>query len=553
MLAAYSMTVSVDLQLPSTRIGPSVRTESYALPSRVSLPPSTTASPNVARELPTLRKAFRKTLPAVSGFAVKMRSVHSPAVVIPGDVEDELEMSEIGSEERTIVLCVELENTGESKLGFQVDGIKVQVSGEGARAKLIAWGDKAFENPESVFPLQVGAREQFNLLYAVSFLRPNDVQNASHRPPGDQMLRYVSIAIKGRPFEARTDTSETLYPTPPFVTRWSCTVNLTAGHTSHPNDHPSSPFSAQDALPAPPSPFPTSSPRIQRSAGDAPTGPTVQSPSAFAFSPRRNTVGGRVGTPELKIPNRPFSMPFMQASPTRSPRPETPTSKFLPPPPNIAFQPSSTPGSPLPSPGLPQTPRAGPSGADSFFPPQYAGGSPQHGPPPLTPAYPAYAGTPPPGTPRALSPMAASGSGYVGPSVEARRERGPASLGLGLPLSPLPMSPGARQFFPPPTPMEQRAMEPLVVSIGLVTSSSPTGPGKIYALREPFYLDVFVFNQSTRTRRLELSHPEPARKRHNTANQRASMESVQVDSEAANGPGLLPLENRIRIGYVRKK
>lgn len=91
-------------------------------------------------------------------------------------------------------------------------------------------------------------------------------------------------------------------------------------------------------------------------------------------------------------------------------------------------------------------------------------------------------------------------------------------------------------------------MEPIVVSIGLVT---PGKSGKIYALREPFYLDVFVFNQSSTTRRLELSHPEPTRRRHNTSNQRASMDStVQVDSETNKGPGLLPLENRIRIGYV---
>ncbi|KZW02004.1 hypothetical protein EXIGLDRAFT_665742 [Exidia glandulosa HHB12029] len=539
----------LDLQLPSTRIGPSLRQESYALPTRPALPPTTTSTPTAVRELPTLRKAYRKTLAAVSGFAVKMRSVHSPAVVIPGDVEDELELREIGSEERTIVLCVELENTGESKLGFQVDSIGVQVSGEGARAKLIAWGERAFDEPESVFPLQVGAREQFNLLYAVSFLRPTDGQetapHAPNRPPGDPMLRYVSIAIKGRPFETRGEGSELLYPTPPFVTRWSCSVSLLAGSSS---DRPSSPFGGQDALPAPPSPFPTSSPRTHRPPDDTPTGPKVQSPATFSFSPRRNTLGAPSGTPELKLGIRPMSMPFIHGSP-RSPRPETPpTSKFLPAPPNIAFQPSSSPGSPLPSPGLPQTPRAG----DSFFPPQHPGFSPQQGPPPQTPAYPAYGDAPHPSTPRALSPMAASGSGYIGPSIEARRERGPTTLGLGLPLSPLPMSPGVRgahQFFPPQTPLEQRAVEPIVVSIGLVT---PGKSGKIYALREPFYLDVFVFNQSSTTRRLELSHPEPTRRRHNTLNQRASMDStVQVDSETNKGPGLLPLENRIRIGPLR--
>ncbi|EJD55423.1 hypothetical protein AURDEDRAFT_118550 [Auricularia subglabra TFB-10046 SS5] len=561
--------VGVDLHLPSARIGLSMRKESYSLTTQLSDGPSTLSSPAAARALPTLRKSYRKTLSAVSGFAVKMRSVLSPAVVIPGDTEDEQEQRETGSEERTIVLCVELENTGESKLGFQVDTVQVRVSGDGARAKLIAWGEQAFESPESVFPLRVGAREQYNLLYAVSFLRPADEQDVPsyaptpNRPPND-LLRSVSIAITGRPFETRADAVDVAYPTPPFVTRWSCTLNLSPSHhTQTPlNDRPATPLTAQDALPAPPSPFPTSSPRIQRPASEEPiNGPRVQSPATFAG--KRHTLGAAIGTPEIKLANRPFSMPFGPGGTPGTPRTGTPgtpragtppTNKFLPPPPNIAFQPSSTPGSPLPSPSLPPSPRGGPP--VEMFPPQaqYAMGIPQlGGVTPPTPAYPAFsADTPHPATPRALSPMAAAGSGYAGPSIEARRERVPANVGLGLPLSPLPISPGTRTFFPPPgTPLERHVMEPIVVSIGLVSEGGYDG--KIYALRQPFYLDIFVFNQSSRTRRLEISHPEPARKRRNTTtvDRKAVLDLVMQLDEDFKGPGLLPLENRIRIGPLR--
>ncbi|KAH7104095.1 TRAPP trafficking subunit Trs65-domain-containing protein [Auriculariales sp. MPI-PUGE-AT-0066] len=547
---------NLDLDVPTSRIGPSLRKESYALPSRPPSPPPESATA-ANRPLPTLRKSFRKTLATVSGFSVKMRSVLSPAVVIPGDPEDELEAEETGSEERTIVLCVELENTGESKLGFQVDNIAVTVSGEGARAKLIAWGEQAFERPESVFPLRIGAREQFNLLYAVSFLRPEEQDNSTipaGRPPNNRLLRSVSIAIRGRPFEAKSETDEVAFPSLPFVTRWSCTLNLQGG--PQPASHRSvSPDIVQEALPAPPSPFPTSSPRVQRPIED--TGspvPKVQSPGSAAAL-KRHTMGAGGG--RLRglsgSSGRPMSLPA--SAPPVPPMPPVPSpgglragtppvNKFLPAPPSLMMPGGSPIPSPLPSPSQSVY-------SIEAFPP--AGPRRASGPPPPTPAYPAYPDTP--GlTPRAFSPMTFAGQGQVGPSVEARRERVPPNIGLGMPLSPLPLSPGMQQYFsiPPINARPDAPMEPVVVSIGLVAHDLAPN-GKIYAISEPFYLDVFVFNQTSRVRRFELSHPDHARHKHHRHASENGAPDIGTLSESVKGPGILPLENRIRIGPLQQQ
>ena len=56
--------------------------------------------------------------------------------------------------------------------------------------------------------------------------------------------------------------------------------------------------------------------------------------------------------------------------------------------------------------------------------------------------------------------------------------------------------------------------------------------------RERFELDVLVLNRSTATRRLELSVPPRPRRR------------LTVDKEESAGPGIVPLENHVRIGCV---
>ena len=68
----------------------------------------------------------------------------------------ERELREAGNEEHTVVLCVEVENSGESTLGFAVESVNVKVGGEGAQTRLIGWADATSGAPESVFPLLIG-------------------------------------------------------------------------------------------------------------------------------------------------------------------------------------------------------------------------------------------------------------------------------------------------------------------------------------------------------------------------------------------------------------
>ena len=70
----------------------------------------------------------------------------------PLDVH-ERELREAGNEEHTVVLCVEVENGGETSAGFAVESVKVTVGGDGAQTHLIGWGDSGFLQSDLVFPL----------------------------------------------------------------------------------------------------------------------------------------------------------------------------------------------------------------------------------------------------------------------------------------------------------------------------------------------------------------------------------------------------------------
>lgn len=149
--------------VPSTRLGDSTRRSAFSLLSNPtnssstaggSQPNSASSSrtktqgdtPTTARAShPTLRKSFRKTLRTVSGFRVRMRTVFVPYVLLEyerardrargegiEEGEDEKEKLEAGNEERTVVLCVEVENSGESGpgIGFEVEKVDVNIGGE---------------------------------------------------------------------------------------------------------------------------------------------------------------------------------------------------------------------------------------------------------------------------------------------------------------------------------------------------------------------------------------------------------------------------------------
>ena len=88
--------------------------------------------------------------------------------------------------------------------------------------------------------------------------------------------------------------------------------------------------------------------------------------------------------------------------------------------------------------------------------------------------------------------------------------------------------------------------EPVVVSVGLLPVPSGAGKkshtGELYPL-DQFTLDVFVFNQSSWTRRFEVSYPEERRRR------RKAKERGDGPKEYRT-PGIIPLQNRVRIGCV---
>ncbi len=88
---------------------------------------------------------------------------------------------------------------------FQVEGVEVCISGTGASASFIGWGDSELD----AFPVDIGPREQLNLLYAVSFLRGPEVDEFSlarpggvgKRGPADELQRAVTIHLITRPLD----------------------------------------------------------------------------------------------------------------------------------------------------------------------------------------------------------------------------------------------------------------------------------------------------------------------------------------------------------------
>ena len=177
---------------------------------------------------------------------------------------------------------------------------------------------------------------------------------------------------------------------------------------------------------------------------------------------------------------------------------------------------------------------------------------------PPTPAYPAYPTSPLSApTPRWQGPIANLQSGAVGPSVEIKRERGG---NVGIPPTPGPTLGAAGGFAqmqgdiilgPDDIPSGDGDSETIVVSVGLLPvrrSPSKNGNGtrsvgKIYPL-DQFTVDIFVFNQSSWTRRFEVSYPDRRKRRRG---QLAAGVPV-VRKSGDDDVGIVPLENRVRIG-----
>jgi hypothetical protein len=551
------------LNLPTTRIGTFIRRHAYSLPpikrQKALLTPATSS----ARALiPTLRKSYRKTLATVSGFRVRMRTLFVPYVFMPG-----AEKWEAGNEERSVILCIEVENSGESGTGFSVEHVEVAVGGEGATSRLIGWGAGFEENPEkSIFPLQLGSVEQCNLLYAVSFLHPSDANDlvlsrtgaktaaTTSAPAPVDKQRSVAIIVKGRPCEISPDKKVISYPTEPFLSRWNCLLDLSSSRQQEMQDYTlDAPLSAQDALPTPASPFPAASPKSQGAFEKAHPISTMQGP-AVAGS-KRHTVAGLVnpkhrGAVPPGIGTRPSSMPFPSQSAYDSP-------KFTPTLPSIAVN------GPL---AVPQPTTA--------YPPSPGGSGGGYLPSPMTPAFPAY----PPevqAVPPSPYPYSSYGGASPGGLVEPHRERQFGSVGSAAPVTPGPRAFGT-SFSENFIRLEPYA-DPVVVSVALLSpvrgsvydedgfavagGGKHAGLGKedwIYPL-DVFALEIFVFNQSPVTRRFEVGFPDRKRMRAERRSLAAAMlagvggdpqHKIVGDaiSRLGSQAGIMPLENRIRVG-----
>ncbi|KAJ3517079.1 hypothetical protein NLJ89_g739 [Agrocybe chaxingu] len=545
----------LELNLPTVRLGTQSRQKLFSLPPvLVNTPVLPSPSPMTA---------------TASGFRVRMRTVFVPYVLLPeteGTVDDldeeekDRERREAGSEERTVVLCVEIENSGDmgANAGFVVEKVDVTIGGEGAKATLIGWGENGFtsEAAKKILPLRVGPLAQYNLLYAVTFMRsPEESDAFSFARPGAQassdLQRAVTINVFGKPYFPPPLTSKILipdmesvsYPTQTFSSRWNCVLDLAAQQNQpsdmlDQNDYP-------NAMPEPPSPFPVFS---MYSSNTNTTG----TPGMYsgASTPQYSaTAGSKTIHPTTRgqlCGTRPSSLMLGPQSSAQYLR--SPTTYSAPPPPPVSTM--GQPPAPLPI--------LVPENEDAL-------GGPQTGLPttfetPMTPAYPAFptkSALPP--TPMSQGPIASSTMGNFGPSVEIKRDRGPAADFGGVPQTPLPLVSGAfgEQKMLAKLQGSSNTGENIVVSIGLLPlpyerrggKEVILGPGKIYPL-DVFTLDIFVFNQSLWPRRFEVTCPERRRRRRG-GTEMGVYDGGSQGARKMGYPGVLPLESRVRIGPLK--
>lgn len=551
---------SEPLWLPSTRLGNVMRRELFSLlPVQPSAGQSLTSTPKRPPNA-TLRKSFRKVLQTVSGFRVRMRTVFVPHILFPemnsgtddDDDDSDAQEREAGNNERTVVLCVEVENSGESGsgVGFSVERVDVKIGGEGASAKLIGWGEGAFEAEVEthIFPLLIGSMEQCNLLYAVSFLKPSadsDFSLVGRRSGAvsvnSDLQRAVAINIYGKPYLSKAggehdsgdgDDPPLSYPTHTFSSRWNCILDLSSKPPEEPIDLSDPSGSTRSVLPEPASPFPGQ-------AALASAIPKVQSITGN----KRLTLPSNITAIRAINPNTNFRpMPYRDqpsASPILSNKQYTPPSVNVQ---SFSKSPSTTfglppPTTPLLGVSIPNGVPHGPLESQTFVTPP-------------TPAYPAFPPATAPAPSHFQTPLS-NHQGASGPSVEIRRERG-LGMTAAIPQTPGPTIVGGE--FDPARDTPVTGGEPIIVSVGLLPPPGSVASRKLYPC-DQFTLDIFVFNQSSWTRRFEVSCPDPDRRRRRKIEQekasRGGKTTIEELKSVMTPPGILSLQNRVRIGPLR--
>lgn len=528
-----------NIDLPSTRLGAPTRREAFSL-SPVSLHNAATApspTPTVRSAIPILRKSHRKTLRTVSGFKVRMRTVLVPYVLFPepdadvpwesnvsatGNAEEwDRERREAGNDESTVVLCIEVENSGESDMTFVVEAVDVFISGQGAKTTLIKWGDS-----KNIFPLPIASMEQYNLLYAVTFVQPPDADdvNAIGKKKAGELQRAVSITISGKPREDRG--SSVVDPTNTFLSKWNCVLDLGINiNKDLPPDVGQS--DTRDALPTPASPFPG------RDSTSTLIGSSIRPGDDLRLSAvsgsRRHTVdstilaSGRFARSPVNYRSSTAMLNPAFVSERDSQQHMSPTSGgggSIPP--SVVVQQSysrpRTPTTHTPKSGTPPPPLAPPFGDDIGL----------SSPPPITPAYPSFPTSPGVPTPVSQNPIYGFQSS-VGPRTEIRR--GSNTRGFEGNVSGEHLESSVS---------EEEDSESVVISIGVLPlekqeSRQGSSKGLIFP-NDKFTLDIFVFNKSSWMRRFEVTYPD-------------SRTSRKMDGQIGSRTlGIISLENKIRVG-----
>ncbi|KAI0646028.1 TRAPP trafficking subunit Trs65-domain-containing protein [Trametes meyenii] len=493
---------------------------------------------------------------------------------------------------------------------FEVDRAEVIVGGTGARTALVGWGLHEDVFPLKIGPKeQVNLLYAVSFLRGpevdeFSLARPPGLDNKN--ATNEELQRAVSINISGRPYEE--SANGVLYPTHVYPSKWNCVLDLSSDSVTEKRRQSAELLNGENpevfVLPTPASPFPTAPIPPARSITPVSTRNSIPL-TAIAGSKRHTIAAFDVpGTSEYaRMPKSPMnyqsstSMLNPANQPPSAPLNSSPTPTGLGPgpaqtlnipsnrasyiPPSVALQ-TSFPRSPTTynaptSPPLPLPP-PNPLALPGFTHSHTDSASTIHEVldpgTPRTPAYPAYPSSPlpVPPTPFWQTPIAQqSGAGAVGPSVEIRRERGG-----GVPQTPGPTVGGfgaltggfqaMQQNLNLATTGDRRASqvdfgtateggggsgisEPIVVSVGLLSphvaapARNPKGSGKAGRLHplDQFTLDIFVFNQSSWTRRFEVSYPEEQRRRRRKTREGGS-------KGEGHPPGIIPLENRVRIG-----
>ncbi|EMD33815.1 hypothetical protein CERSUDRAFT_98362 [Gelatoporia subvermispora B] len=355
---------SIPLNLPSTRLGPSTRRNAFGLAPRSPTSPASALTPHPTSI--TLRRSFRKVLRTLAGIHVRMHTAFVPHVLLPptnpmgkkirksaldhppattASMEDEddeeaarraREQREAGSEEHTVVLCIEVENAFTSdddgsgvsteapqdSFGFTIDRAEIVVSGEDSRTTLVGWGETLIVDPEcdeGMFPLRLAPREQLNLLYAVSFLRGPEAEDSGLVVPSNKprrgielsdTQREVQIILYGRPSDApsggadvsgESDSVSDSFPARSYTSRWRCTLDLSPKRVPFSSrdsistiNRPSSPT----AMPTPATPFPMSPAPIPRGQGLLSIGQAIP-PAMPSLTSRSGTSSSSTPAPAI--------------------------------------------------------------------------------------------------------------------------------------------------------------------------------------------------------------------------------------------------------------